>query len=317
MQHPTTGHNPATGHIPGTGHNAPTGQPMPATGKLSSGARRKKPARPTTARKRRTNGPTRAYVAMWGTLAAVSMGYLAVLTVNPDMLTALVMPAAVSDPDSPPGQRMTAKLASDVQTLQQSVANLQGEVSALRTAAPLAIQAAVQGGGRSGDTLPEARQDLRQDPRVAGTKLQGRMAPLDGTRVAGMVIVTPGVNPGAPAAETDASQGRGARSVASIAMPGSSESASTPPPATTGPLGLELVTGPSVDALRLNWSFLGDRHGAALKSLEARYAASTQGGAFKLLAGPVASAEDGARLCEQFRAKGTPCRVGPFTGQGF
>jgi hypothetical protein len=131
------------------------------------------------------------------------------------------------------------------------------------------------------------------------------------------VIVNPGVNPGAPAAAADAGQGRGPRSVATIAMSGSSEITTTAPPIATGPLGLELVTGPSVDALRLNWSFLGDRHGAALKSLEARYAASAQGGPFKLLAGPVASAEDGARLCEQFRAKGTPCRVAPFTGQGF
>jgi outer membrane murein-binding lipoprotein Lpp len=307
LQHPATGHNPPTGQPTRQTTGQPTEQPAPP-GKLSSGTRRKKPVRPTTARKRRSSGPTRAYVAMWGTLAAVSMGYLAVLTVNPEVLTAIVAPTALTDPDSPPGQRMTAKLASDVQTLQQSVADLQGEVSALRTSAPHTIQASARPG------------DANQDPRMADAKLQGRMTALDGTRVAGMVIV----NPGAPAVAVDTGQntgqGRNARAVATIAMPGGGAVGSAAPPvavAAPGPLGLELVTGPSVDALRLNWSLLGDRHGAALKSLEARYAASVQGGPFTLLAGPVASIEEGARLCEQFRAKGTPCRVGPFSGQGF
>jgi hypothetical protein len=212
------------------------------------------------------------------------MGYLAVLTVQPDMLTAMGVPVTPADPENNQGQRLAAKLATDVQSLQQSVADLQGEVTALRSSSvPLVIKAEAR--SSAARPIDQAQEPKLSDPRLADPKLQGRITPLDGTRVAGMVITH-----GSPAPE---------------------------PAAPTGPLGLELVTGPSVDALRLNWILLSDRHGAALKSLEARYVGGGPNSAFQLLAGPVASAEAGAQLCEQFRAKGTPCRVGQFQGHGF
>jgi hypothetical protein len=206
------------------------------------------------------------------------MAYLAVLTVKPEAIMALGVPVVPGDPESNFGQRFTAKLASDVQSLQQTVNELQGEVSALRAGNSLAVKVAA----RSGD-LHALEAQLDQP------KMQARLGtPLDGTRVAGMVITGPGVPP--PAA---------------------------PAIAPTGPIGLELVTGPSVDALRLSWGVLAERHGTMLKSLEVKYVAGGPNGPFKLLAGPVASAEEGSRICEQFRVKGTPCKVGPFQGNGF
>jgi hypothetical protein len=237
---------------------------------------RKKSARPSTARPRRTSGPSRAYVAAWAVLAGVSMAYLAVLTVQPEAIMALGVPVIPGDPESNLGQRFTAKLASDVQSLQQTVNELQGEVSALRSGGSIAVKAAA----RTSDF--QALEAQLEPP-----KMQARLGtPLDGTRVAGMVITGPGVPPPATAAPT-------------------------------GPIGLELVTGPSVDALRLNWGVLAERHGTTLKNLEVKYVAGGPNGPFKLLAGPVASAEEGSRICEQFRVKGTPCKVGPFQGNGF
>jgi hypothetical protein len=269
-------YGPAAGDPPSPG-------PAPAAAKALHPPRKGKATRPTVARKRRPSGPSRAYVAIWAGLAGLSMGYLAVLTVQPDVLTAMGVPIIAADPETNQGQRLTAKLASDLQTVQQSLADLQGEVTALRSSAPLVIKAEARASAVWPlDQGPELRL---ADPRSVDPKLQGRMTPLDGTRVAGMVITqaSPPPEPAAP----------------------------------SGPLGLELVTGPSVDALRLNWVLLSDRHGAALKSLEARFIGGGPNSAFQLLAGPVASAEAGAQLCEQFRAKGTPCRVGQFQGQGF
>jgi hypothetical protein len=217
---------------------------------------------------------------MWAALAAVSIVYLAVITVKPEAMMAMGVTVIPGDPESNHGQRFTAKLVSDVQTLQQSVTELQGEISALRTGGPIAVKAAAQ----STDWLTADARPTEQ--RLPDPKLQGRLGtPLDGTRVAGMVITSPG-----PAAPTAAS---------------------------TGPIGLELVTGPSVDSLRLNWGVLAERHGATLKNLEVKYVAGGPNGPFQLLAGPVASADEGFRICEQFRAKGTPCKVGPFQGHGF
>jgi hypothetical protein len=205
------------------------------------------------------------------------MAYLAVLTIKPEAMMAMGIPVTPGDPESNFGQRLTTKLATDVQSLQQTVAELQGEVVALRGSGSIAVKTAAQ----SADWLTaDARQSEQKLPARLGT-------PLDGTRVAGMIISNPALAPPAAAA------------------------------APAGPLGLELVTGPSVDSLRLNWGVLAERHGTTLKSLEVKYVAGGPNGPFQLLAGPVASAEDGFRICEQFRAKGTPCRVGPFQGNGF
>lgn len=262
------------------------GQPESGAGTrpqaTAQGTNRKKPARPTAARQRRTSGPSRAYVALWAVLAGVSMAYLAVLTVNPEVLVALGTPVIPADPESNHGQRFAAKLATDVQSLQQTVTELRGEVTALRSGA-----VAVKTSAPAFD-LNSLEAKLSEE-RTPEPKLQARLGtPLDGTRVAGMVIT----NPGLP------------QPVA-------------PPTVASGPLGLELVVGPSVDALRLNWGVLAERHGAALKTMEARYNAASPAGPFQLLVGPVASTEEGIRLCEHFRVKGTPCKVGPFGGQGF
>jgi hypothetical protein len=204
------------------------------------------------------------------------MAYLAVLTVKPEAMMAMGIPVIPGDPESNFGQRLTTKLVSDVQSLQQTVNELQGEVTALRGSGSLAVKAAAQ----STDWLTtDARQPEQKLPARLGT-------PLDGTRVAGMIVSNPAVAP-------------------------------TVPQAPAGPLGLELVTGPSVDSLRLNWGVLAERHGTTLKSLEVKYVAGGPNGPFQLLAGPVASADEGFRICEQFRAKGTPCKVGAFVGNGF
>jgi hypothetical protein len=270
------------------------GQPSKPQQAPTAAGRRKKVTRPTTANKRRPSGPTRAYVAMWAVLAGVSMAYLAVLTVSPEVLTAMGAPVIPGDPESNHGQRFAAKLATDVQSLQQTVTQLQGEVSALRDGAPIAIKTAAQPADlRSAEALPEQRAPEPKLQARLGAPLDGTR--LDGTRVAGMIITNPGLPQPAPAQ--------------AFAQPVAA--------APTGPLGLELVTGPSVDSLRLNWGVLAERHGATLKNLEVKYVAGGPNGPFQLLAGPVASAEDGFRICEQFRVKGTPCKVGPFQGQGF
>jgi hypothetical protein len=241
---------------------------------------------------------------MWAVLAGVSMAYLGVLTVSPEILTAIGAPVVPGDPESNQGQRFAAKLATDVQSLQQTVTQLRGEVSALRDGAPVAIKTAAQ---QSGDPKQPDQQ------RWPEPKLQARLGtPLDGTRVAGMIITNPGLPQSAP---SQASAQPPATDAATAAR--AVQTSVIAPPAPAGPLGLELVTGPSVDSLRLNWGVLAERHGAALKNLEVKYLAGGQNGPFQLLAGPVASADEGFRLCEQFRVKGTPCKVGPFHGQGF
>lgn len=84
------------------------------------------------------------------------------------------------------------------------------------------------------------------------------------------------------------------------------------------PIGLRISKGTSLDALRLSWSLLADRHGAQLKNLEARYVAGPPNPdgeqSYDLLAGPVRSSAEAKRICKALAAKNIPCQVGAFSG---
>jgi hypothetical protein len=83
------------------------------------------------------------------------------------------------------------------------------------------------------------------------------------------------------------------------------------------PMGIKLASGASVDSLRLSWSLLADKHGDALKSLEARYVTGgdAQNPNFDLVAGPIKSKAQANKVCKDLAAKGVPCTVGAFSGQ--
>ena len=93
--------------------------------------------------------------------------------------------------------------------------------------------------------------------------------------------------------------------------PGSIKAA---PAAAVGPVGVEIANGPSLDALRLNWSLLAERHSPQLKNLEARYTSAGEGQPFQLLAGPITSQDEAKRVCAQLQAKRVACRVTGFGG---
>lgn len=82
-------------------------------------------------------------------------------------------------------------------------------------------------------------------------------------------------------------------------------------------MGVQISSGASVDSLRLSWSLLADRHGDALKNLEARYIArgDVESPTYDLIAGPLKSKGDAQRVCKSLMAKGVPCKVGDFLGE--
>ena len=83
------------------------------------------------------------------------------------------------------------------------------------------------------------------------------------------------------------------------------------------PVGVQISSGASVDSLRLSWSLLADRHGDALKNLEARYLSTgnADNPAFDLVAGPIKSRAEAAKVCKALAAKNVPCKVGNFGGE--
>lgn len=83
------------------------------------------------------------------------------------------------------------------------------------------------------------------------------------------------------------------------------------------PMGIKISSGELADSLRLSWSLLAEKHGDTLKGLEPRYVSG--GDAlnpnFDLVAGPLKSKAEAAKVCKALAAKGVPCTVGAFTGE--
>lgn len=85
------------------------------------------------------------------------------------------------------------------------------------------------------------------------------------------------------------------------------------------PVGVKISNGPSLEALRLSWSQLADRHSAQLGKLQPRYAARIPDNhgadpTFDLIAGPVKSEAEAKKLCKTLAAKGVACEIRTFSG---
>lgn len=84
------------------------------------------------------------------------------------------------------------------------------------------------------------------------------------------------------------------------------------------PVGLQIASAPSLDALRLSWSLLSETHADSLKNLEPRYSTGVDanGLTYNLMAGPVKSAADAKKMCKALTAKAIACKVvGEFSGE--
>lgn len=100
-----------------------------------------------------------------------------------------------------------------------------------------------------------------------------------------------------------------------------------PPMITFGPptvtpaneaVAIHLDAAPSLEALRLRWDVLHERHRSALKDLQPRYLISgtAESPSYLLMAGPIASSDEAGRICALLRARRVACSVGgPFVGQ--
>ncbi|HEY7552657.1 MAG TPA: SPOR domain-containing protein, partial [Hyphomicrobiaceae bacterium] len=80
-------------------------------------------------------------------------------------------------------------------------------------------------------------------------------------------------------------------------------------------LAVQLATGPSLHGLRASWGQLAQQHGDALATLKPRIVAPrAKNGSYRLIAGPVATEADAARICSQLGAAPATCFATPYGG---
>jgi len=290
------------------------------------------------------------YLAMWLIAATGALTYLGVLSARPDALHASSTPKSL--PASRDLESAAAQLKSENADLRKTLAAaeqslvtakadaavrqeresaLAARIAALeeRTTRPVAAEAAPAPLAALAATVaaaaPPAPAPKLAAPSRAAEQRAARLAAATQPASAAPQAISEAVAapPGAPRPSVI-----NAAAIPAAAAPTAPIATGSIPPApvnfgpaivrpAAGPAAINLGAGPSLDALRLSWSLLNDRHGTVLKNLQPKYAAPTgDGQAYQLIAGPVASALEAQRVCEQLKARRVPCSVASFAGEG-
>lgn len=86
------------------------------------------------------------------------------------------------------------------------------------------------------------------------------------------------------------------------------------------PFGVQLASGTTLDSIKLSWSLLSDQHADALGKLNPRVTQTgtqASGQIYDLMAGPFKTAAEARKTCKALAARGTDCKVAPFSGEAF
>jgi len=295
---------------------------------------------------RRTFTP---YVMIWALLASLSLAYLVILFAQPGSVSRF-MGGSHGVPDEE--LRAIARAAGEVPFLRESVGQARMEIDEIK--AELAKQTALEGelagriaalearqqeAAKAPDAVPASPAAARAQPdkraERAPAKPSARLPQeAKAEALAGTDDLPGGANQAAAAPKTAAKKPAKPVSddIPEIGLETGSVSSNAKAPVTFGtatvtrsePIppktyGLQIGTGPSVDALRTQWHSLAITHSDSLGPFQPRYVsgADPAAGAYDLVVGPVASAGEAKRLCKELALKGTPCKVGDYTGNAF
>ena len=280
------------------------------------------------------------YAAVWGLLAAVALGYLGVLAARPDLAARLMLRPPEGQPEHNFSQRSMSKALAELEAAKAAVAKLEDEQNQLRR-----VVTALEQRGLTTEARVAALESVQKSPapvtaadrvaviakpeadRTIGPFTTGQTA-LSGQATQGTIEERPAkalrearpsrvaaaaaagpTSAGTPSAVTTSAVTTSAGTTGALAKPAE-------PSASGPPVGVLIATGPSLDAVRLSWQLLNETNRSVLRPLEPRYVESTtDGGLFQLIAGPVGTREEAARVCEKLKARNLRCSVTGFTGQ--
>lgn len=262
----------------------------------------------------RVSGPSGLYTAGWGLLAGIALLYLGVLITRPDLQWLALGRSSTAVVDANRGQRTVALPPGELEEMRHTLAYLQTEVGSIRDEAAgrdtrehtlaarvAALEAATSTVKDTSAAIPVAIQRGPDESAVPD-----KAAALTGATVLGRVeerSKTP-ARAAAPSPQT----------TATAAAPTAGAPAQPRPAA--APSAVRIASGPSLDALRLSWQLLLEGHRPMLGPLEPRWAqTSGEPGSFSLMAGPLGTPEEAAKLCNSLKAKRIPCSVSRFGGQ--
>jgi hypothetical protein len=275
-----------------------------------------------------TNGPRsrfiKAYLFMWALLAAGGLGYLVTLSWQGDPPSAI--PAAPQVAELDPGSRAALKALTEVKAVRRSVEDVQKEVNQLKDSTER--QEAQDKGTQSRLTALEERvtslsaqaaapapvvkqKTAEKAAKASDEKLHKTGEPRSPTRIISVVEATK--------AQVVQKSDMGGAVLETGSIPKSQPLITFGEPVVMPVreiFGVQLAAAPSLEALRLSWSLLIERHGVELAALQPRYVAPrAEGGSFRLVAGPLTSVAEAERICSELQSQRTTCATTDYVGQ--
>lgn len=265
------------------------------------------------------SGRIKAYLLGWGILAACGLAYLGSLAWQPELLFATPGPAQVAEPD--PGLRAATRALAEIGTVRRTIGEMQKDLGHVR------------------DSL-EQREARERELHARVSQVEERLA---NPPVASL-------EPEAPSRHKVVEKGKADRKTSEyrspriISVPPTAEAAPTPPaakreaietgsidapaapivfgepvvtPANRRPYAVQLAAGPSLDAIKLSWIVLLERHGAALGNLQPHVVPPKADGTgrYRLMAGPLPSKADADKVCEQLGTGRKGCFATQLLGE--
>jgi hypothetical protein len=254
---------------------------------------------PIAPARRRTFTP---YVLLYLLAASLAVAYLTFLGARPDLVALWRDNPSEAQTAIVETQRTVERALADIDPLKQGLGEMKMDVANVKAG----MQEAVERDRILLEKVETLERSAHAPDKVAAAPEQPAPAKKQ------VVAKAPDVVPTAAASAAPKPTAVPAIETGSIEK----KAAAPPKPA---PVGVLLATGPSLDALRLSWTILNDRHSTTVKSLQPRYVVSGKADerTYGLVAGPLETVAAAKAVCKTMTDNGMPCEVSQYRGNAF
>lgn len=247
---------------------------------------------PIAPARRRTFTP---YVLLYLLAASLAVAYLTFLGARPDLVALWRDKPSEAQTAIVETQRTVERALADIDPLKQGLGEMKMDVANVKAG----MQEAVERDRILLEKVETLERSAHAPDKVAAAPAQPAAAK---KQVVAKAPEAPAAAKPAPPIET-----------------GSIEQKKAAAPPKPAPVGVLLATGPSLDALRLSWTILNDRHSTTVKSLQPRYVVSGKADerTYGLVAGPLETVAAAKAVCKTMTDNGMPCEVSQYRGNAF
>jgi hypothetical protein len=259
---------------------------------------------PIAPARRRTFTP---YVLLYLLAASLAVAYLTFLGARPDLVALWRDKPSEAQTAIVETQRTVERALADIDPLKQGLGEMKMDVAN--------VKAGMQEAAERDRILLEKVETLERTAH-APDKVAAA-APTAQPAAAKKQVVAKAPEAAAVVTTTATTNQKPAPSTA--IETGSIEQKKAAAPPKPAPVGVLLATGPSLDALRLSWTILNDRHSTTVKSLQPRYVVSGKADerTYGLVAGPLETVAAAKAVCKTMTDNGMPCEVSQYRGNAF